>query len=354
MLVPSSHLKLGQRGRAELNDETLRDGTQSPSVRHPSLEAKIRALYLMEKLGVSAVSLGLPGAGPTQAEDVRRLAAVVTQDKLSLEVHCAARTKVEDLVPIADIVQSVGAPVGVYAFLGTSPIRCYAEGWTVDGLLRTMETAVNFALRRGLEVAFVTEDTVRSRPGDIERLFLHAIHLGVRRLVLCDTVGHATPVGTQRLVAFVQQLVARSGAKKVFLDWHGHDDRGLAVANSLAAEAAGVDRIHGTMLGVGERCGNAALDQLLYHRRVRWGQNVDAEAIQAYRHLIQTEMDWSVSPGYPWPWDAEQNGRPMPSAKNWLHTSEQAERDSEAAGNPPWNGRRLKTKKPSRTSTAWR
>lgn len=293
--------------RAELNDETLRDGIQSPSVRHPELEAKASALRAMHRLGVKAASLGLPAAGIAQRTDVEALLRTVIDEKLDLEVHCAGRTRVEDLAPVADIQQRVGGRLGVYAFLGSSPVRRYAEGWALDDLIRGLEEALGFAAAEGLEVAFVTEDTVRSRPEELRRMFEAAIGLGVRRLVLCDTVGYATPRGTQRLVRFVRGVIAECG-EAVALDWHGHDDRGLAVANSLAAEAAGVDRLHGTMLGIGERCGNAALDQLIRHRD---GGLVDDEALNAYRDLVCSTFDWPLPAAYPWP---DRPARPRISA----------------------------------------
>lgn len=288
------------RPAAELNDETLRDGLQSPSVRHPSAPEKEEALVLLESLGVEAVSLGLPCAGPAQAKDVERLHRFVVSERLRIEPHCAGRTTVEDLEPIARVGQAVGRPIMAYAFLGTSPIRRYAEDWSFDALLRTMDAAFGFARDEGVPMAFVTEDTTRSRPDELERLFTHAIELGARRLVLCDTVGHATPEGAARLVRFTREIVRRLEAD-VALDWHGHDDRGLAVAASLAAQHAGVDRVHGTMLGVGERCGNAALDQLLRHQAEAGAREFDLEDLGRYRAWTERALEWTVPSNYPWP-----------------------------------------------------
>ncbi len=272
---------------AELNDETLRDGLQSPSVRHPPVEAKLEALELMERLGVSAVSLGLPAAGPRAKADVEAGFRALIERRSGLHAHCAARTKVEDLIPIADINQRVGAPLTAYAFIGSSPIRRFAEGWTLDELFSTVETALRFAERERIPVAFVTEDTTRSRPGELEWLFRHAISLGVRRLVLCDTVGYATPEGAERLVRFARRVASDTG-EHVELDWHGHDDRGLAVAAARAAERAGADRIHGTMLGVGERCGNADLERLLENHAADYGRPIDQDALERYRALVRS------------------------------------------------------------------
>lgn len=291
-------------GPAELNDETLRDGVQSPSVKHPPLDVKKRALHLMDRLGVAAASLGLPAAGGVQAADVEVLLREVADHRLALAPHCAARTKVEDLRPVADIIQRVGVSLAVYSFIGSSPIRRFAEGWSLDDLLRTTEEALVFARREGLEIAFVTEDTTRSCPRELSWLFRHVIGLGARRLVLCDTVGHATPEGARRLVQFTRALVEATG-EPVAIDWHGHDDRGLAVANSRAAELAGVDRIHGTVLGIGERCGNAALDQLILNQAIDFGRPLDQRALRAYRSLVRdafghpAHFPWAVSAGEP-------------------------------------------------------
>ncbi|MBX2813196.1 MAG: 2-isopropylmalate synthase [Myxococcales bacterium] len=289
------------RERVELNDETLRDGLQSPSIHQPSLQDKMAAVRLMAELGLNAVSLGLPASNDAQARDVTELLERIATERLPLQPHCAARTKVEDLRPVVEIVQKVGIELEVYAFLGTSPIRCFTEGWSLDDLLRHLECAVAFAHRHQLRLAFVTEDTTRSRPEDLARLFGHAIDLGVRRLVLCDTVGYTTPVGAANIVRFVRNLVTQKG-ESVALDWHGHNDRGLAVACSLAAEAAGADRIHGTMLGMGERCGNAPIDQLLQHRWAKApARHPQHAALNAYRELVEEACGWRVSSAYPWP-----------------------------------------------------
>lgn len=270
--------------RVELNDETLRDGLQSPSVADPPLGRKQAALSVMSELGVDAVSLGLPAAGPRQREHVEALLREVVRQRLALDAHCAARTTPEDLAVVADLQQRVGARLSVYAFLGTSPIRRFAEGWAVDHLLRTLDGALDFAERHALELAFVTEDTTRSRPEELARLFGHALGRGVRRLVLCDTVGHAVPRGVVRLVRWVQASFPDQPGLR--LDWHGHDDRGLAVANAMAAIEAGVHRVHGTLTGAGERAGNTPLERLLDARAAAGGRPRARGALHEYRRLL--------------------------------------------------------------------
>src|SRR2546425_837887 len=228
-------------GPIQLDDETLRDGLQSPSVRTPTADEKIRILHLMDRLGIDTADVGLPGAGPHVVHDVTLLVREIRDARLSIRPNCAARTLRQDITPIVELSQQVGISIEVCTFIGSSPIRQYAEGWTLDTMLRHTEAAVTLAVNHGLPVMYVTEDTVRAQPQQLRRLFLAAIRCGAQRLCLCDTVGHATPAGAANLVRFARQVVLESGAD-VGLDWHGHCDRGLAVANTIAAIQAGAAR----------------------------------------------------------------------------------------------------------------
>jgi 2-isopropylmalate synthase len=220
--------------RYEFYDETLRDGIQGPSVVDPPIEDKIRILELADAVGIHCIDIGLPGAGPRAVEDVTRLAEHIRDNNLKIRPSCAARTHVNDIRPIIEISQKVGIEIEVMAFLGTSPIRQYAEGWDVDWLVDTASSAIGFAAESGLPVTFVTEDTIRSRPDTLQRLFLAAIDKGARRLCLCDTVGHATPDGVKNLIDWTRNLIEGTGVD-VKIDWHGHNDRGLGVVNTIFA-----------------------------------------------------------------------------------------------------------------------
>jgi 2-isopropylmalate synthase len=250
------------RGRVELNDETLRDGLQSPSVRTPSIEQKLSILHEMVALGIDALDLGLPGAGPHVVRDVLALAREIADGKLAISPNCAARTVEADIRPIVEISQQAGIAIEAACFIGSSPIRQYAEGWTLDRMLELSEKAVAFAVGHGLPVMYVTEDTTRAHPDDLRRLYTAAVEAGARRVCVADTVGHATPTGAAALTRFIRGVVDATG-EDVKVDWHGHRDRGLGEINALAAAAAGADRLHGTALGVGERVGNAPMDLLL-------------------------------------------------------------------------------------------
>ncbi len=263
-----SALALRPTGPVLLNDESLRDGLQSPSVRDPSIAEKIRILHLMDDLGINMLDLGLPGAGPRACEHVEALAREIAHSRLKIKPNCAARTHQNDIRPIAEISQRVGLPIEAATFIGSSPIRRYTEGWTDDFLLRTTEEAVKYAVSLGLEVMYVTEDTSRCEPEMVKRLYATAIRNGARAIVICDTCGHATPMGVFALVKFVMDEVVKPSGEKIRVDWHGHCDRGLGVANSLAALVAGAHCVHACALGIGERVGNTQMDQMLVNLKL--------------------------------------------------------------------------------------
>jgi 2-isopropylmalate synthase len=267
-----------------LDDETLRDGLQSPSVQDPPIETKLRILHLMDALGIETADVGLPGAGPRQRDAVTALCREIERAGLRIRANCAARTMVVDIQPIADVVQQTGVPIEACVFIGSSPIRQYAEEWELEHVLRHTREAVAFAVSEGLEVMYVTEDTIRASPDHLRILFTAAVDAGARRLCLCDTVGAAVPEGVTALTRWVAGLLEELGvADRVGIDWHGHRDRGLDVANTLAAIGAGATRVHGTALGVGERVGNTPMEQLLVNLKLLgWRPDDDLSGLMDY------------------------------------------------------------------------
>src|SRR3989440_10955197 len=250
--------------RISFDDETLRDGLQSPSVGEPTVEKKMELLPLREALSIDPADIGLPGAGGTHAAGVEMMAREIAHQKLKIRPNCAARPHKNDIIPIAELSQLAGIAIEACTFIGSSPIRFFAEEWTLDKLLQLTEEAVTFAVSEGLPVMFVTEDTTRADPETIRALYTTAIRCGARALCVCDTVGHATPDGARAVVKFVRGIIDEQG-EKVRLDWHGHQDRGLGVINSIAAIQGGADQLHGSALGMGERVGNTPMDQMLVH-----------------------------------------------------------------------------------------
>lgn len=244
-------------------DETLRDGIQNPSVIDPSTKDKVELIHLMDQLGIHFVNVGLPAASTRNFEDSEIACREIVSAKLAIRPVMAARTVVSDVRPIAEIQQRVGLPVTAYAFIGTSEIRKLAESWDLSSIVARSTEAIEFARKEGVEVAYVTEDTTRARPETLRTIWKSAIEHGATRLCLADTVGHATRDGVRNLVVFTRALIDETGVEGIGLDWHGHNDRGLALDNALWALEYGIDRIHGCALGIGERTGNTPLELLL-------------------------------------------------------------------------------------------
>jgi isopropylmalate/homocitrate/citramalate synthase len=280
----------------QFDDETLRDGLQSPSARDPDLAQKIRLVELMDRLGIDTADVGLPGAGARAREHITTL--VREMAALGIQANVACRTVIDDIKPVVDVVQATGVPVEVCAFIGSSPIRQYAEGWELETMLKLSREAVAFCRDHDLQCMFVTEDTTRARPEDVRALYSTAIEAGARRICVCDTVGHATPDGAAELIGFVRGVRDQLDPT-VGIDWHGHRDRGLGLINTLAAIRAGASRVHATALGVGERAGNTEMDLLLVNLRLLGWIDNDLSALSEYVKLTHEAIGVPLPTNYP-------------------------------------------------------
>ena len=282
----------------QIHDETLRDGIQGPSVRDPDIEHKLRFLHLADELGVGSIDLGLPGSGPRAVADVTRLAEEIRDQRLGIKALCAARTLEVDIRPVVEISHKVGIPIEVAAFIGSSPIRQYAEGWTLEQMVDNTRKAVRFARDNGLPVMYVTEDTTRANPETLRQLFGTAIDEGAARVAVCDTVGHSTPDGARAVIGFVRRMLDDL-KPDVGLDWHGHSDRGFGLINAIVAAVAGADRIHGCALGLGERVGNTHLDLLLVNFRLLGWIDTDLSKLREMGEVIAEGTGMAIPANYP-------------------------------------------------------
>ena len=294
--------------RVKVVDETLRDGLQNASGRNPPIAHKIDLLHAMAAVGVDVVSVGLPGAGARHFEDTVALCREIQAARLPLVATAAARTVAADVEGVVRVADAIGAPVEVYSFIGSSPIRRYAEGWDLGFMVRGVQSAARVAARAGLPFCLVSEDTTRAHPDVLRALFRAALDEGAARLCLCDTTGHATPYGVDALVSFVRREVEAAGAARtsaagaatIGLDWHAHNDRGLGLSTALWAASLGVDRVHGTGLGVGERVGNTPVE-LLVDNLGRLGARpaVPRERLAEYCELTARALGWTIPPDHP-------------------------------------------------------
>lgn len=283
-------------GRIQFDDETLRDGLQSPSARDPDLDQKLKLVRLMDRLGIDTADVGLPGAGARAREHITTLVREMAD--LSIQANVACRTMVSDIAPVVDVVQETGQPIEVCAFIGSSPIRQFAEDWELERMLKLSKEAVEFCVKHDLACMFVTEDTTRANPEDVRALYSTAIEAGARRVCICDTVGHATPHGVRALVGFVKGIVDELDPT-VGIDWHGHRDRGLGLINTIVALDAGVSRVHATALGVGERAGNTEMDLLLVNLRLRGWIDADLSVLGDYVQTAHEAIGVALPANYP-------------------------------------------------------
>jgi 2-isopropylmalate synthase len=281
-------------------DETLRDGMQNATGVATPIAGKIDLLHAMVRVGVDVVSVGLPAAGARYAEDTDHLCREIRDAHLPLVATAAARTVVADVEGIVRAADRSGVPLEVYAFVGSSPIRHFVEGWDTAFLVNAVRGATRAAVKGGLRFCLVTEDTTRSHPDALRTLFRAAVDEGASRFCLCDTTGHVTPYGVEEIVRFARTELAAMGASKVELDWHGHNDRGLALPTALWAVEAGIDRVHGTGLGVGERVGNTSLE-LLVHNLGLLGvrRAVPRERLREYCEFAARVLAWTIPPDHP-------------------------------------------------------
>lgn len=284
--------------KATFDDESLRDGLQSPSVRNPTIDQKIEILHRIHALGIDSVNLGLPGAGPHVVRDVTALAREITANGMDIDPNCAARTLEADIRPVAEIQQATGLSLESAVFLGCSQIRQLVEHWDIKKLLQLTIDAVKFAKSQELRVMYVTEDTTRAHPEIVDQLYRAAIDHGAERVVVCDTVGHSTPHGVRKLVGFVKDII-RDTNPDVKLDWHGHRDRGLDVINSIAAYEAGADRLHGAGIGIGERAGNTPMDTLLVNMKLLGYIDNDLTGLKDYAEAVSRYTDVPIPTNYP-------------------------------------------------------
>ncbi len=243
--------------------------------------------------------MGLPGSSQRAFEDCLRICREVTDNKLKIRIACAGRTVVSDITPMVELSQRAGIPVEIYAFVGSSPIRALAEEWDLERIKKYSAEAIDVGVKAGLPVVYVTEDTTRSRPEVLSELFKLAIDHGASRLCLCDTVGHATPDGTRNLIQFTKSIIAGMGAK-VGIDWHGHNDRGLALVNAIYALEWGADRVHGTALGIGERVGNAPMELILLNLKLLGLiEHQDLTHLMEYCQTVAEAVGWQIPINYP-------------------------------------------------------
>ena len=281
-----------------LFDETLRDGLQAPHIRNPSLEQKLAIIDHMSRSGVRSADLGFPGSGASAVDECTAFARHIAAGGLDLTPGFAGRTHPSDIHAICEVGQRAGVAVEAYVFIGVSPIRQYVEDWDIELIRSAIRRSAAECRRENVEFVLVLEDAVRCTPQVLGSVYDVAVETGTRRLTLCDTVGGAVPNGTEALIRWTRRYFA-DRAHPIELEWHGHNDRGLALVNSLTALALGCARVHGTILGIGERAGNASLDQLMINSHLDGHHTYDLTALREYCEYAAPVLGVDIPQNYP-------------------------------------------------------
>lgn len=254
----------GPRERVRIFDTTLRDGEQAPGF-SMDRRRKLRMAHALGELGVDVLEAGFPQASP---DDFAAVAAIA--DAVREPAVCAlARCQPGDIDSAARALEKARAP-RIHLFLSTSPLhREHKLRKTRAEVLEIAADAVSRACALCDDVEFSAEDGLRTEPEFLVEVFNAAVEAGASTLNVPDTVGYTTPAEITALFAYLRAQVR--GADGVTFSAHCHDDLGMAVANSLAAVAGGARQVEGAINGIGERAGNAALEEIVMALKVRGG-----------------------------------------------------------------------------------
>jgi len=272
-------------------DTTLRDGEQSPGAAMTK-EKKIRIARQLEKLGVDIIEAGFAAASQGDFEAVRAVAETIKESTV-----CSLARAIENDVRRAGEAIQPAQSGRIHTFIATSPIHMQHKlHMTPDQVVERAVSAVKWALEYTADVEFSAEDAVRSDVDFLVRVFDAVIQAGARTLSVVDTVGYSIPaLWGER----IQQLIARvPNSDKVIWSTHCHNDLGMAVANSLAAVVAGARQVECTINGLGERAGNASLEEIVMAVKTRRDVfNLDTRIDTA--QIVPTSKLVSIVTGYP-------------------------------------------------------
>ena len=279
-------------------DTTLRDGEQSPGF-SMNLAEKLRMAEALTDLGVDVMEAGFPIASPGDYEAVRAIAESVGQRDDGPVICGLARSGREDILRAADAVRPARRK-RIHSFISTSPLHMkYKLRMEPDDVLQAITASVTLARSHTDDVEWSAEDGTRTEPDFLCRAVEAAIRAGATTINIPDTVGYAIPEDMARIFTMVRERVP--GADRVVFSTHNHNDLGLAVANTLAAVRAGVRQIESTINGIGERAGNASLEEAVMAIRTRhdvmpFHNNIKTTNILRVSRLLSTITSFDVQP----------------------------------------------------------
>ncbi|MFJ6650483.1 hypothetical protein ACIQPS_33040 [Streptomyces sp. NPDC091290] len=248
--------------KAQILSECLRDGLQGISG-YPSVDDMMQYLHLLQDFGVTYATVGIyPGAANMLDATMKKLLARMRDEVPSIVPSVLSMCTEESLKWTAEC-KDIHPDLESVVFMGSAPSRRLVQGWDLDFILHQLNTFIGKSVELGIPVIAGTEHTTQTSPEDLRAITRTQVESGAYCIALADTIGIIRPLGTYRIVRFVRDELEALGMPQVKLDWHGHRDTGNALGNAMMAVAAGGDRIHVVSRGVGERSGNASLEEVV-------------------------------------------------------------------------------------------
>jgi 2-isopropylmalate synthase len=280
--------------RVSIFDTTLRDGEQSPGC-SMDLEEKVRMARQLEDLGVDIIEAGFPVASEGDFAAVR----AVARECREVTVAALCRTAEQDVLSAAAALREASRP-RIHTFVATSDLHLkYKLKKSRSEVIEMTRGAVALAREHAEEVEFSAEDATRSDVDYLCEVLATAVEAGASIINVPDTVGYAIPAEMSQLISVIRERVV--GERKVTISTHCHNDLGLAVANSLAALGAGARQVECTVNGIGERAGNASLEEIVMAIKVRsdrlgFDSGINTELLYPSSQLLSEILGFSVQP----------------------------------------------------------
>lgn len=289
------------RSPIQIDDETWRDGMQgTQAAHHPNTDQKSTYIKSAADFGyVDHLDIGFPASGPTHRKEMVDLVNFSTTRKLPLTFSAAGRgAAIDDGKSILEVAQKTGNPLRADLFLDASSMRASVEGWDRDEKLRQTMKNIAFLKKEGLPVMFVPERASVTSPQELFEVCTMAAEEGVDRIAIADTTGVLDPIGTQKLLREVFENIGKRYPKIKF-DFHEHNDLGMATGNCIVAAMEGVDGLHATARGVGERAGNTKLEELLVVLDIKGLRKIDGSHIQEFAQMAADILGLPIAPHEP-------------------------------------------------------
>jgi 2-isopropylmalate synthase len=281
----------------EIDDETWRDGMQGTQTeRHPDTEERREYLVFAGKNGfIEHADIGFPGSGIKHRNEMVNLINSLEEKKAGITLSAAGRGSAkDDIRAILEVSSRTGYPLEGDLFLDTSEIRAKVEGWDRTEKLKSLKDNISLLKKEGLPVMFVLERATTTSPKELYDPLMMAIDLGVDRICIADTQGIITPQGVSNIFRWVINEIGENN-KDLKLDFHEHNDLGMGIANCLVAAAEGVDRLHATARGIGERAGNVNLEQLLVVLSAKGYRKTDVRKIRDFAEMSASMLGLEIS-----------------------------------------------------------